>query len=72
MKDRNFVSKHMRTFCKGAGAHVNQKRKSILDGYMDEDLEELNEGWDFTDDADEQDLSFVGLHQEPVIVGIFA
>lgn len=65
MTDRNFVAKHMRTFNKGAGAHVNQKRKSILDGYLDEELDSLDDGWDLKfDDADVQDL--VAQHRQPV------
>lgn len=43
MNDRNFVAKHMKQFCKGGGSHVNMKRKSLLQGNLEEDLSELTD-----------------------------
>lgn len=56
MMEGNFVAKHMRTFNKGSGAHVNQKRLANntcnLRDLLDEIDDDYDEGWDFKRDTD--------------------
>lgn len=57
MMEGNFVAKHMRTFNKGSGAHVNQKRLANntcnLRDLLDEIDDDYDEGWDFKNYSNE-------------------